>query len=258
MIGSTRSSLYPSGSSNPFIIRSHSSYLISNIPSRTVPAVVVIIDIGCSLAVIPSTITSYKFLSSMACNSSITLACTLSPSKVLESLDKGLKDPSLKSVINSDTRDRTLLFKMGDFLIILLDSSQTILAWSRLVATDTISGPASPSAINKYRPTALAHADFPFFLATIKINSRYFLVPSILWTNPNKAPVIAFCHNSNLKDLPPIFPFECLQNFSTKSIAWLALFSSYSYSDSRLSKSLTNFLYTLLILYPTDTFPLSI
>jgi hypothetical protein len=58
MIGRTRSSWYPLGSSYPLIICSHSSYLRSKMPSRRVPAVETMIDRGCSLALMPSIITS--------------------------------------------------------------------------------------------------------------------------------------------------------------------------------------------------------
>src|SRR5690606_20801954 len=116
------------------MIRSASSYLISKIPSRTVPAVVVMIDRGCSRADIPSTITSYRFLSWIAWSSSIREQWTLRPSSVLESLDKGLNTPSLNSLVISWTNVLIRLLNTGDFLTMRLDSSQMIFAWSFLVS----------------------------------------------------------------------------------------------------------------------------
>src|SRR5690606_18998834 len=58
---------------------------------------------------------------------------TLRPSNVLESLESGLKLPSLKSQTNSATNGRTRFSKTGDFFTIRLASDQVILAWSRLV-----------------------------------------------------------------------------------------------------------------------------
>src|SRR5690606_16219604 len=180
MIGNTLSSLYPFGSSYPLMIRSASSYLISKIPSLTAPAVVVITDNGCSRADMPSTMTSYRSLFSMACNSSINAQCTFNPSSVLLSLDSGLKEPSLNSLTSSATRVLIRFLRDGDFFTIRFDSDQIILAWSFFVAADTISGPGSPSATNMYNATADPSVDLPFFLATMRINSRYLRVPSIL------------------------------------------------------------------------------
>src|SRR5690625_378166 len=104
----------------------------------------------------------------------------LRPSRVSESLDNGLNEPSLNSDSISATNVFILFLRDGDFLTIRLDSSQIIFAWSFFVAADTISGPSSPSATIIYNATADAHIDFPFFLATIKINSRYLRVSSIL------------------------------------------------------------------------------
>src|SRR5690606_41796397 len=95
---------------------------------------------------IPSTITSYRFLSWIAWSSSIREQWTLRPSSVLESLDKGLNTPSLNSLVISWTNVLIRLLNTGDFLTMRLDSSQMIFAWSFLVAADTTSGPASPSA----------------------------------------------------------------------------------------------------------------
>ena len=88
-----------------------------------------------------------------------------------------------------------------------LASCQMIFAWSRLVATAYTSGPGSPSPIIRYRPTADASRDLPFFLPTINSASRYCRLPSMS-TKPKIAASMAFSHSSKRTGWPPILPLE--------------------------------------------------
>ena len=101
-----------------------------------VPAVEVIKISGCSRAVTPSAMMSYRARPLFHWwISSIMAPWMFRPSSVSLSEASGLKTPSLKSLSSSATRLRIRRQSAGDFLTIRFASCQMIFAWSRLVAT---------------------------------------------------------------------------------------------------------------------------
>ena len=163
------------------------SYKSSNIVPRCVPAVVIMISKGCVRADCDCFITSYKFLSWIECNSSITTRCAFNPSSELEFLPSDCILLKLCGKYKSLLRLRIFLFKSVLCLIISWAWSNSMLAWSRLDATEYTSEPLSPSAISMYSAIAASIVDLPDFLATKKNDSVYLLYPVSLSTKPNSA-----------------------------------------------------------------------
>ena len=132
-MASTVSSSKPSMPSSMLLAKAYSS---SYRPLRTVPAVVVMNSIGCSRALMPSTITLERSMPCQAWISSISAPWTFRPSCVSLSAPSGfMTQPSYFSRPTiSATRHLRRRDSAGDLRTMRRASSQMILAWSFFVA----------------------------------------------------------------------------------------------------------------------------
>ena len=133
---------------------------------------------------------------------------------------RGFSIPSFNGKYRSDVLFFRCLLRSGECFIMRTASSNPFFAWSFFVARKYPSGAPSLSLQRWSRLMQLHAVVLPFFRPISQSHSWYCLYPSSS-TNPYIADIAALWNSSNLI-WAPIWPCDCLQNFSMNDMCLLA------------------------------------